>query len=247
MLLSETVGSQAGADFLGTLFERQSMAVSEAAAQRELILELKRTGLVFEAGGTLYLSRRGRECWWLLYAINSGRLAETVRQLTKLLPHLVPYELVTEGMTRRFIEDLRENCDFKRLLVCSPWISLDLGALRTLSAALLRAQEINSSVEFVVITRPIEGKDAFAMKCGATLDALRRMGAEVVFRGRLHAKLYLRERSARGGTSQAVFGSENLTGAKNLELGIRINNDTAVIRQLCRYFFELYIGADAAS
>lgn len=57
---------------------------------------------------------------------------------------------------------------------------------------------------------------------------------------KLHTKLYIRDPGTAGGFSQAIFGSENLTSKRNIELGIRITNDTVIINKLITYFFDLY-------
>ena len=153
----------------------------------------------------------------------------------------MPYQLMTEGMTTSFIEDLSLDYRFRRLFICSPWIHLTPDVLKKLAHAVYRAQENDPKLEFLVITRPLNKQDPSFEKYLYTLRAFSEFGAEVVFKKKLHSKLYIKERSVSGRISQAVFGSENLTGSRNIELGIKINNDTSLIRRLSRYFFDLYL------
>lgn len=56
---------------------------------------------------------------------------------------------------------------------------------------------------------------------------------------RLHAKLYISEPGPYGGIHYAIFGSENLTGRRNIELGIKIENDNELLRNLTKFFREI--------
>lgn len=72
------------------------------------------------------------------------------------------------------------------------------------------------------------------------LDALKSLGAKVVEKRKLHSKLYMREPGPSGGLSLAIVGSENLTRPKWIELGIEIRNDSQILGQLRKYFFDVF-------
>ncbi|MCL0056645.1 hypothetical protein M1N82_03005 [Dehalococcoidia bacterium] len=42
-----------------------------------------------------------------------------------------------------------------------------------------------------------------------------------------------------GGLHSAIFGSENLTAAQNIELGIRIDNNNEILGKLTLFFREI--------
>lgn len=197
---------------------------------------LRERGLVREIGTDVFLTALGSRVLLLLEVVNGRNLADVLPLLRAATPSM-GYEIVREGMTTRFVAELGERPDFGRLYVCSPWISFEPFVLRTLADAMARAEDRNGSrVQLLVITRPsLPGEEDVS---GAR--QLEMLGAEVVFKRHLHSKLYIREPSPRGGVLGAVFGSQNLTRSKYLELGIYIRNDSEIIRQLISYFFDVY-------
>ena len=72
-----------------------------------------------------------------------------------------------------------------------------------------------------------------------TLKELRALGATIMTHRKLHAKLYISEPGPRGGSFYAVFGSENLTGANNIELGLKVENDNEMLTRLRDFFLEI--------
>jgi hypothetical protein len=138
-------------------------------------------------------------------------------------------------MTSRFIKGLVTEPGFQRLYICSPWINLVKTDLARLAIALDRAEK--------TLTRP---PDVFVLvqtpkpEMEAGLESLRRLGAKVVIKTKLHSKLYMREPGPSGGLSLAIVGSENLTRQKWLELGIEIRNDSQILSKLRNYFFEVF-------
>ncbi len=140
-------------------------------------------------------------------------------------------------MTAQFIADLCDRPDFGRIYLCSPWISFEPVALRNLSYAIAKAESHSGNrVQILAITRPGSEDEGEVSGARQLMD----MGAEVVFKQRLHSKLYIREPSLRGGVLAATFGSENLTRSRYLELGIHIRNDSELVGRLIEYFFDVY-------
>ena len=146
------------------------------------------------------------------------------------------YELVREGMTTRFIKGLVANPSFRRLYICSPWVNLQRQDLSRLAVAIHKAQDIvGRSPEILVLVQTPRSAEL-----RKSLGDLRRFGATIVEKPRLHSKLYMREPGAAGGLSMAIVGSENLTRPKWLELGIEIRNDSQILSQLRSYFFDVF-------
>lgn len=204
--------------------------------------QLSQISIIFEADNNFYLSPKGHELWSLLQAINDGDIKKMVQRLRHSDPTLFPYEIVTEGMTSEFISGLASFPSFRRLLICSPWVHLKRKVLQKFAYALYQATEKSSvkKVDVIVIVRPLRKRDPNYHKFLDVFQALIKLGAEIVVHNKLHSKLYIRDPGIDGGFSQAIFGSENLTGTRNIELGIRITNDTVIINKLISYFFDLY-------
>lgn len=250
-LLSEILGQAGVFDFLRNLrqeaphdlaFLVNEMARCGVASREAVFPQLVENGILLQKGAEYYLSTAGFQAWLLLSALNGADLGEVLRQLRGLHPSLYPYEIVTEGMTTWFIDNLAAQPDFRHVYLCSPWIHLRPKVLRKFLYALYRAQRDGSEgrVRVTVICRPLEKEGPHYDAFHRTLDALVRLGAECVVNRRLHSKLYIREPGPRSGLLLAIVGSENLTGRRNIELGIRIRNDTVIIQKLIKYFMELY-------
>jgi hypothetical protein len=73
----------------------------------------------------------------------------------------------------------------------------------------------------------------------ATLSELQLLGATIMTHRKLHAKLYISEPGPRGGSFYAIFGSENLTGANNIELALKVENDNEMLTRLRDFFLEI--------
>ncbi len=157
-------------------------------------------------------------------------------ELRSLEPSLRRYDLVREGMTARFIKGLLTEPGFQRLYICSPWINLVKEDLGRLAVALDKAEKtLARPPELLVLVQTPRMPEV-----KKTLDVLRSMGAQVIEKPKLHSKLYMREPGPSGGLSLAIVGSENLTRPKWIELGIEIRNDSYILSQLRRYFFDIF-------
>ncbi len=251
VLPSEVLGQTGVFDFLrelDTLQATQSEKIFDLLAScgiekpSRVFDQLTQISIIFEADNKFYLTSKGREMWLLLRALNGCDLKEILQQLRQLHPTLFPYEIVTEGMTTEFINNLAAFPSFRRVLICSPWVSIKRKVFQKFSYAVYKAQESSpaNKVDIIVIARPLRKKDPNYSQFLDVFHALTSIGVEIVLHEKLHTKLYIRDPGTVGGFSQAIFGSENLTVKRNIELGIRITNDTAIFNKLITYFFDLY-------
>ncbi len=192
--------------------------------------------LLHQYGDRIGLTSTGIRTFLLLEAMNGGDLKETYRRLSRLDSTLGAYELVREGMTRLFLQNLNDRPGFGRLYFCSPWISLSPEDRGLLMHAVMHATGRGREFEVLFITRPRQGTQD-APPDG--LQPFEELGATIFLVPRLHTKLYIREPDANGGYSMAILGSQNLTRSNYLELGIRVNADSSMIQQLITYFWDI--------
>ncbi len=212
----------------------RSAAIDEAALRA-----LFEAGLFYKTPGSIGVTTFGQRVTLLLRALNGDEeLASLVQRLGHLYPELKPYDLVTNRVTDYVLEVFELRRDFIRLYICSPWIRLEQRQWDKLRAAVWGAREKYSDVQLLVITQPERGyKDKYAWQ--RTVEEFRLLAAQVVFNERLHAKLYISEPGPKGGTHYAVFGSENLTGAGNVELAIKVENDNEILAKLTAFFLDI--------
>ena len=249
--VSEALGQKGAYPLISKLLERHDLlqeaelaSLAEGAAPDDLsalVSQLCMMGIISATSGGYYLSSYGQRTGLLLKAINGDlSVGEAIRYLQILYPHIKPYELITESLTEAFVERLLLRPDFIRLYICSPWIRLKQDILSQLAAAVSRASErYPNAVQVLVVTRPPPTGDAWGDQIRESLRSLRRMGASISVHAKLHAKLYIRDPGPYGGLHSALFGSENLTGAQNVEIGISIINDSEILRKLTVLFFSI--------
>lgn len=246
--LSETVGVHGAYEVLQEL-EASSVtafAIShiEAAMARygmddpqAAVEDFVAANLLHREGERLGLTGLGVRTCLLLEAINGGDLRDVYRRLSRLDSTLRTYELIREGMTKTFLQNINERPGFVRLYFCSPWISLDRKQQDMLTHAIIQVERTRGSrPEILVITRPEEGTD---LTIPTTLRPFQDLEATIFLNKRLHTKLYIREPDTSGGYAMAILGSQNLTRSNYIELGIRINSDGQMIDQLIAYFWEI--------
>lgn len=201
------------------------------------IRDLISAGLLREYGDRLAITTAGIRIFWLAEGMNGADLKEVFRRLGQVDASLRTYELVREGMTHLFLQNLNDRPGFARLFLCSPWINLDLRQRRMLAHAIFQAERRQGiRPELLVITRP---DNLDNRRAPDTVRPLQDLGASVYIHDRLHTKLYIREPDISGGYAMAILGSQNLTKSNYLELGIRINSDGQIIDKLIAYFWEL--------
>ena len=246
-LMSEIVGQRCAYSLLNKIYARSDIVnpveirslMEEIGVSDDLFSELTKLGLFIESPDGFYISSLGKKVTLLLRAINDEEeISEVFQQLTYLYPSLRSYELITENVTDYFIDSLYTRPDFIRIYICSPWIRLDENHIEKIKDAIFTASKQYTNLQVLIITLPLERyRDK---KATETLKALKQIGAEIVTNSRLHAKLYISEPGPAGGNHYAIFGSENLTGRRNVELAIKIQNDNEILRKLNLYFYEIW-------
>jgi hypothetical protein len=246
-LMSEIVGRKGAYFLLNEIYARRDIVntveitslMEEIGISDDLFSELTESGLFIESPDGFYISSLGKKVTLLLKAVNDKEgISEVFQQLTYLYPTLRPYELITENITDYFIDSLYTRPDFIRIYICSPWIRLDENHIEKIKNAIFTASKRYINLQIFIITLPLERyRDR---KATETLKALKQVGAEIVINSRLHAKLYISEPGPSGGNHYAIFGSENLTGRRNIELAIKIQNDNEILRKLNLYFYEIW-------
>lgn len=244
--LNEQLGQPGLFDLLVALDddERTRVPVEEALPLTEsrgvvdplyALHQLQGLGLISRVNDEVGLSTMGIKVTLLLRAINGEDIAQVFYKLRRLDTHLSNYSLVREGMTTGFFKSLALRPDLGSLYVCSPWINLTTTEVRYLRTSILRRQRYGGDPDIFVITRPDDGRGTRS----ENLNPFRALGATIFLNGKLHTKLYIREPGVSGGFMMAIVGSQNLTRSKFLELGIRIEADSVLIRQLIGYFFNI--------
>ena len=210
---------------LATLVE--SCGVVDATRTTDELLNAK---LLYRRHDGLAITRSGIRTALLLEAIHGADLRDIWRRLSSLDSSLQTFELIRNRLTTVFLDGLNRRPGFRRLFICSPWISLD----DRHSQLLAHAVAGESDPEILVITRPTgEGLPPPGVKL--LLD----LGATIFLHRSLHTKLYIREPGAGGGPLIAILGSQNLTKSSYLELGIQIRGDSTLVQNLIQYFFDV--------
>ena len=210
---------------LATLIE--SCGVADPVVTVDELLE---ANLLYRRRDGLAITRFGMRTALLLEAIHGGDLRDVWRRLSSLDPGLRTFELIRNQLTTAFLSGLSRRPGFRRLYICSPWISLDTRQRQLLTHAVMR----EADPEIFVITRPTsDGGPPHGVK--PLLD----LGATLFLNRSLHTKLYIREPDASGGALVAILGSQNLTKSTYLELGIQIRGDSTLVQNLIRYFFDV--------
>lgn len=242
--LSETLGrtgtfcvlsslERSGQSFLNRGEVQTLMTECEVEESEDMLEDLVATGMLHRASDAFYLSRFGLRTTILLRTVNGGELSDAFRQLSRIDSSLGAYELVRDKMTTVFIRSLTSRPGIGALYFCSPWINITEKDFEHIRRSVERARP--RAPDIFVITRP----DPITNGMPDGAKPFRELGADIFLHPRLHTKLYIREPGLQGGYAMAIVGSENLTRSRYLELGIKVNGDTAMIQQLVRYFFEL--------
>jgi len=253
-VVSHVLGGQQAYSLLNAIYEKQDVIsredvrslLVETGASDDILLEIRDLGAVIETKKGFYVSSFGRTAILLLRALNGDEdIAQALRKIGSYSA-LGSYELLTEDVTGFFLERLCMNPDFIRVLICSPWIRLEKNHLTRLEGAISQASQLYGNLQIRVLTLPPDGYRNWPAS-RATFHSLIQCGAQIgtlfdrANHGyRLHTKLYLVEPGPLGGAHYAIVGSENLTGRSNVELAIKIENDTVMMRNLNLYFYALW-------
>jgi len=211
---------------------------------RQLIDELCSIGFARRTTRFEYLEITdiGREAYLLAKVINGASLDSVVDQLSRL--QATRYSLLTQDICGCFLLFLKNKYDVEEIDICSPWIRLSSDYLSDLEAITHRGL---GKIKLRVITRPPselgESPKLWREQVIRTLVWFRSHNAELLKIKRLHTKLYC---VVGKNWQTAFFGSENLTEAGNIELGIRVD-DEVMTKRLLSYFSRIYSYSDEIS
>ncbi len=229
----------ASSDVIDHIAFAQYAAVSGVDNPDTLFTSFQDLGILIKGNSGYYISSHGKRLDILFQAID-GRtpMDEVIRRLYALNPRNRPYQLLTGALTESFVDSLAAKPDFIRLLICSPWIRLRHSLRRQLIGAIADADKLYSgSVQIQIVTRkPSQGQHPWQRQVQDTHSFMSELGATIYTNQNIHAKLFMRQPGPRGGIQSATLGSENLTGAQNIELGIRIDNDSQILQKLQLWF-----------
>lgn len=189
------------------------------------------------------LTEEGKEALSLVDVINGASISSIFEASTF---RNTSFTLITHDVTNYFIDELSCRRDFSEIFICSPWIRLKPNTLYDLSHILECARKISEiNPRIHVLTQAIpeliaaSAKNLWNEQIRSTLLWFEQKGAEITYVPNLHTKLFI----IYGKQFQtAIFGSENLTGAKNIELGIRIT-DPQIVNKLYIYWEDIYNSA----
>jgi len=245
--MSELIGQKGVFQFLNGMNEFSDMVssahlgklIENTNISQEVFSALSNNGLFIESPEGFYISSYGKKVTLLLKNIN-GLLddSELLTNLTHSNVNLRSYELITESITNYFIDSIEKYPNFIRLYICSPWIRLDDIHLQRFQGAVMKASRLYKNLEILIISKPKEGYNKWE-ESSETFRVLKMMKSDIFTNMKLHTKLYICEPGSLGGSHCAIIGSENLTGMKNIELAIKIENNNDILNKLQQYFFEI--------
>jgi hypothetical protein len=200
----------------------------------DLLKKLRDNWLVEKIRHSVRITEDGVEAYLLLQVINGASLDDVIDRLSSGLRRR--FSLITHEVTGSFFKLLSTITSPKEVLICSPWIRLDVRQLETLSGLLKAGTKISAIVRPPSLLRTEETTHMWKSQLIDTLKWLVEHRVVVVTNPDLHTKLYVVDA---GEQSSAIFGSENLTGAGNIELAVRIT-DEVLINKLIVYWDEVF-------
>jgi hypothetical protein len=203
----------------------------------QLINELDRIWFIQRLRNRVRITEDGIEACLLAKVINGASLHSVLDQLS--LTTRRRFSLLTRDLTGVFFRDLSSQRNPTDILLCSPWIRLDKIQRQILLRALRGQKGLRSRC--AVITRPpppLSEDVRSAIWRHQLIDTLKwlvKTKIDTAVHPRLHTKLFIFD----GPNAIAILGSENLTGAENIELGIRIT-DELFVQKLITYWEDTY-------
>jgi hypothetical protein len=247
----QIIGKLGAYEILELIDRNRNLTEPLIAEELSKILPSKETkGLISELSSIAFVRRVpryeyleltdiGREAFLLTKVINGASLDSVVNQLSRLQANR--YSLITQDICGCFLDLLRNRSNIEEVCICSPWVRLGDDSLADLKTIIRKSFD---RIGFRVITRPPselkESPRPWREQILKTLMWFKEHDAELLKLRRLHTKLYC----AVGKNWQtALFGSENLTEAKNIELGIRVD-DEVMTKRLINYFNHIYSYCD---
>jgi hypothetical protein len=184
------------------------------------------------------ISVRGRVCHYCVEGIEGANLIEVIDRFRELDPGSLRVTVVREGMTTQFVKMISNLAPIRRLMVCSPWISLGKDRLHQFIHGVEMSKRITGFYpEITVVTRPLANQPGGNET--EILSYLRRVNSVIRYHGSLHSKLYILESASSPSQRVAFVGSENFTKLRYQEVGLRIHNDHQLVDDLMRYFMTI--------
>jgi hypothetical protein len=229
-----------GATFL-TLDQISELLEKKEELIEARIEELRGLGLVSETSYThaYHLTSQGKICLILIEMIEGGSLKVGIKKLAHYT--VKEFELLTENITDTFFDIIYKQRIFQNIYLCSPWIRITREKRQIFQKVISDSKRsLGEKMNILVVVRPPNLKTEFGRKINETLQWLEKLGSDISLVDRLHTKLYIAEPGPNGGLFFAIFGSENLTGARNIELGMKIVNSPRILSKLITYFFDIY-------
>jgi len=217
---------------LENINEKKLVSLNEFSKQIECLQLLLRYGWLKQKNSDVYLSEKGKKKLLLFRVIIEQDSLNTLYEAFKTQIYERFQLIVRQNLTDNFFEEI-ENCELKELdsiLICSPWVILT----DEQHEILLNLKK--EGVTIFIIIRPIEGQKTNSLRTHNFLIQNKINLYYYKTKPALHTKLYLIKKS--NYRNIAIFGSENLTNAKNEELGMIIR-DRDFYDSLEDYFIEL--------
>lgn len=184
------------------------------------------------------ISVRGRVCHYCTEGVEGANLLDVIDRLRELDPASSRVTVVREGMTTHFVQMIGRMAPVRRMMICSPWISLDRDRFHQLVHGVELSKRMTGFYpEISVVTRPVSDQPGGTET--DTLAYLRRTNSVIKYHGSLHSKLYIVESGSSPPQRMAFVGSENFTKVRYQEVGLQINNDHQLIDDLLRYFLRI--------
>lgn len=202
---------------------------------------LETLGLISKSVHTsaYHLTPRGKICLILCEMMEGGSLEEGIKKLSPYTRK--EFELLTENVADSFLSMILKGRIFQNIYICSPWIQIGAKKRGLLQKVIKDSEKsLGEKVSILIITRPPDLRTKFGRKIDESLQWLEKLGSDISLVEKLHTKLYIAEPGPYGGPFFAVFGSENLTGARNIELGIKVVNNPNILNKLVSYFFDIF-------
>jgi len=238
-LAKQVLATLDGATFLTVGQISELLGKEETIKMR--VKELEALGLITKSTLTsaYHLTSQGKVSLILSDMIEGGSLKQGIKRLS---PYIVKeFEILTENITDTFLDIVHRRRIFQSIYLCSPWIQMREEKRRLLQKVIRNSNKsLGEKMNILVIVRSPNLKTEFGKRINETLQWLEKLGGDISVVETLHTKLYIAEPGSIGGLFFAIFGSENLTGARNIELGIKIVNNTSILNRLVTYFFDIY-------
>lgn len=194
-----------------------------------ILRDLQNLWFLERVGDRIRITEDGSEAYLLFRVIDGAPFESVIDQLT--LGMRKKYGLITRDITGAFFQILSDIASPKEILICSPWIRFHENHLKVLSG-LMKKTKISAIIRPPIFTGQEDFPSPWIRQITNTLRWSFKNGIKIFVQPRLHTKLYIISADY---YPVAIFGSENLTAAGNIELGLKIT-DSYMIKRLIAYW-----------